>query len=242
VVALLSASAGASAVAAAASAASRAGLETAQRDASVAESILLLAQLPSAANEKDFVAALRRQGVAVEGAPSLLALTAAVTETLDRRLKSSRTDLGEMAGLAAVETVASIVGACVPSLFEATPEDVRAALRSLSTERQFGMLARAFFARFAERYLTYYLSRELSVHVGRGERFETLDDHSAFSAALRLHCYQAARIVEDFAGQWYSKARWARDVSLERARRFAARALEKLGAELARRDSYVESA
>jgi hypothetical protein len=101
--------------------------------------------------------------------------------------------------------VSSFVGARVPSLFEATPADVRSAVSSLATEKQFGALARAFFARFSERYLTYYLSRELSAHVGRNERFRSIDEHSAFNAALRVHCHEVARIVEVFAGEWFSK-------------------------------------
>jgi hypothetical protein len=60
---------------------------------------------------------------------------------------------------------------------------------------------REFFARFTERYLNYYLSRQLSVHVGRNARFETLDDHSAFNSALRVHCHEVAKIVETFAGE-----------------------------------------
>jgi hypothetical protein len=36
----------------------------------------------------------------------------------------------------------------------------------LATVKQFGVLARDFFARLTRRHLEYYLSRELSKHVG----------------------------------------------------------------------------
>ncbi|HVV16077.1 MAG TPA: hypothetical protein VHH90_02650 [Polyangia bacterium] len=237
VIDLLNEGGDAGAIADAASAAGHTGLEAAKRDPGVAESLFLLTQLPIAAKHDNFAAALRHVGVPVTDRPGLFELTSAISEALDSRLRGrAKTDLGEMAGLAAVETVTHFVGARLPSLFEADSDDVRAAVGSMSTEKNFGMLTRAFFARFSERYLTYFLSRELSAHVGPGERFQQIDDHSDFNSALRRHCYEAARIVEQFAGEWFSKASWQKDVSLARTRRFAAVAITKLRAEFSRRE------
>jgi hypothetical protein len=209
----------------------------AKRDPGVVEALWLLVQLPFAGRADDFAGGLRASGLAVADAPSLLDLTAAMTELLDARLRGARkTDVSEMAALAAVETVASVVGARIPSLFAAQSADVRSAVGSLATERQFGAFARAFFARFTERYLAYYLSRELSAHVGRGQRFANVDDHSAFNAALRVHCHEAARIVEVFAGEWFSKGNWKKDLSRPATQRFAAVAFDKMEAELAQRE------
>jgi hypothetical protein len=225
-------------VAEATSKASREGLESAKRDAGVMEALWMLVQLPGAAKQPDFAAALRERGLGVEGDPSLLGLTAAISERLDAQVRGPRkSDLGEMAALAAVETINSFVGARIPSLFEASPADVRSAVRGLATEKQFGALTRGFFARFTERYLAYYLSRELSAHVGRNERIRSLDDHSAFNSALRAHCHEAARILENFAGEWFSKKTWERELTRETTRRFAAVAFQKLNAELEQRET-----
>ena len=53
-----------------------------------------------------------------------------------------------------------------------------------------------------------------------------------FNAALDLHCRQASKIVEEFAGSWFSKTNWERGISPEDVRGFAWVALKKLRAEL----------
>ena len=52
----------------------------------------------------------------------------------------------------------------------------RAALGGLSTVKQFAVLTRDFFARLSRRQLSYFLSRELSQHVGVNSRFQTIRD------------------------------------------------------------------
>jgi hypothetical protein len=164
-------------------------------------------------------------------------LVSSFAEAVDERMhKGGRTDLGEMAEMAAIETLTQIVGARLPALFEPTPGDVQHALRSLATEKQFGAVARDFFSRFVKRYLDYYLSREISAHVGGDARFHNVDDHAEFDAALAQHCFETARIVEDFAGQWFSKTHWERGITRERSKGFAYVAFKKLGAELRRRE------
>jgi hypothetical protein len=110
--------------------------------------------------------------------------------------------------------------------------DVRRAIDKLGTEVQFGRLARDFFARFTERSLKYYVDRELPRHVGADRRFQTLADQKEFSRALELHCQQAAKIVEAFAGGLWSKARLEKDLSEERTARFVSYALKRMRDEL----------
>jgi hypothetical protein len=59
--------------------------------------------------------------------------------------------------------------------------------------------------------------------------------HVDFNQALELHCREASRIVQDFAGSWYTKAQFEGGITPERARRFAFVALRKIVAELKRR-------
>lgn len=224
-------------VARASAAAAREGLRQAELDPGLAESFYLLAQLPRAARSETFSApddplrALSRSGTLVD-------LGAAFAQAIDVRLDGNRrrTDVGEIAELAAVETLMDVVGRRLPSLIAAEPDDVRKALAGFEPKSQFAKLARVFFARFTERYLAYYLSRELAAHVGSDARFEGVEDHSAFNDGLRRHCYEASAIVGEYAGAWRSKKLWEGDLTRQQAKRFTRHAVKKLRAELQRRE------
>jgi hypothetical protein len=164
-------------------------------------------------------------------------LLGALTDTIDSCLANNkdRTDLGEMAQMAAAESIAQGVGLKTKSLFGTTPETVRQALAELGTVKQFGAFARQFFARFTFRCLDYYLSRALANHTGQDLRFTTLAEQSAFTAALETHCEEAAVIVERFSGEFFSKHNYIDgEVSRDAAARFTAHAMTKLVDELKR--------
>lgn len=223
-------------VAAAALIAAEAGLRKAADDDGVASVVWLLTQLPLAARDPDYVDRLSTLGLEVPAAPGLAELAGAFTDAVDARVRrlGGRTDLTEMAQMAAAETLTSILGQRTKSLFGTTDEDVRRGLAALATKAQFGDLASTFFGGLARRYLTFFLSRELSNHVGGQRRFANIEEHSAFNGALDLHCRQAARIVEEFAGTWFSKTNWQQGLTPENTKRFTAVALKKLRAELRR--------
>jgi hypothetical protein len=96
-------------------------------------------------------------------------------------------------------------------------------------------LARDFFARLTQQHLSYYLSRTLSDHVGPGRTLSSADDHVAFNRTLEQHCREASRIVEAFAGGWFSKANFAGNLTQERAGNFLFIALRKISRELRNR-------
>jgi len=151
----------------------------------------------------------------------------------------ARTDLGAIARQAAVESVLSLVGQGLPSLFEPTGNEVQRALAAFARSDRFSVLARDFFSRLCHRSLEYFLSRELSNHVGPGRRFASIADHSEFVAALDLHCRQASRILDKFAGDWYGKRlRDQKSVSQYDAAIFARIAFRKLRAELKLRRGF----
>jgi len=222
------------AVAAAALDAAESGFKDAAEDEGLGRATWLLTQLPLAARDPNYVERLKALGVAVDGAPGLLELAGAFTDAVDAQMRraGSRSDLGEMAQMAAAETLTKILGERSQSLFGTSPADVQRELAALGTTKQFGTLARDFFARLTRRYLTFFLSRELSNHVGGERRFANIADHAAFNAALDLHCRQASRIVEEFAGSWFSKTNWEQGITPENVRGFAWVALKKLRAEL----------
>lgn len=225
-------------VAALAADAAESGLQAASSDPAFLHAFWLLTQVPLAARGPDFADDLDRLGVRVPNGPSLMDVAAAISAAVDReaRYRGGRTDLGEMAQMAAIESLTALVGPNLPSLFEASPSEVQRAIGRFASGDRFAMLAREFFGRLTQRSLDYYLSRELSNHVGAGERFRSDRARSQFDEALDLHCREAARIVESFAGGWYGKNVYQRDgLRPEAVRRFAPIAFKKIRAELRKR-------
>jgi hypothetical protein len=214
--------------------ASQKGLENASRDPALIRSFWLLTQLPRCATSPEFPQNLHTLGVEVSASPGLMEIVGAFSDSVDAHLRrvGGRTDLGEMGQMGAAETLVSLVGERSRSLFPTTPADVQRALGSFATNRQFAVLARQFFARLTERYLGYFLSRELPKHVGPDRRFENTDARSEFGKALSLHCRQASKIVEKFAEEWYSKRNWLGGISERQAAWFVGEALGKMRAEL----------
>lgn len=244
VVGLIGGGAGTSQVAAAALDASQAGLTRAAKDEGLIHAVWLLGQISEAAKGDNFPAGLKKAGLTVSDQPTLLEITGAFTDAVDTHLrqKRARTDVGEMAQMAAVETITALIGHESQSLFGTTSADVQAAFRKFSTRKEFGSLGREFFAKLTKRYLGYFLSRELSKHVGgKDGRFANIEAHTEFNKALDAHCHEAARIVEEFTGGYFSKTKHEEgDISPERARDYVWVALKKLGKEFAKRGEAGE--
>jgi hypothetical protein len=184
----------------------------AAKDQGLVEAVWLLAQLPLAAQSEDFARGLRHVGVQVSDDPGLLEVVAGVTEAIDQTLPNNcgRSDMGEMAQMAAAETLTEVIGGRTRGLFETTTADVQKAFAKLGTVKRFGEFCRKFFARLSERCMNFFLSRAMSYHVGEGQRFATLAEQSNFCKAMATHCHEAVRIVEKFSGEWFSKHNWER--------------------------------
>ena len=238
VVDLLQLGADVEAIAAAAAVAAESDLKRATTDPAFVQTLWLLTQLPLAARGPAFAADLQALGLSIADRPGLMEVVAAFTDAVDRHSRSQpgRTDLGEMAQIAAVESIVALVGQSLPSLFTPTPDEVQREIGRYASGDRFSLLAREFFARLTQRRLDYYLSRELGNHIGPGARFGNDVERSQFDAALNRHCREASRIVKEFAGGWYGKNVYQED-GLQRSDilGFAAVAFKKIGAELRKR-------
>jgi len=235
VVALIEGGAGTAQVANATMRAAERGFRLAAEDKGVVETIWLLTKLPLAAKSEDFASALRNVGLEVSDTPGLMEIVGAFSDAVDRRLANNngRTDLGEMAQMAASETMSKVIGSRTPSLFGTTPDDVKQAFSKLATNKQFSIFARDFFARLTNKCLDYFVSKAISYHVGEGRRFPTLAQQGDFTKALATHCYEASKIVEEFSGGWFYKTNWEKGgISRQDAARFAHVAMKKIVAEL----------
>jgi hypothetical protein len=224
-------------IAAASSDAAEGALSRAANDPALIRAFWLLTQLPLAARGTDFTERLRELGLAVGGSPRLFEVIGAFSEAVDAHTRTfgERSDLGEMAQLAATESLSAIVGRSLPGLFGPTAEEVQRAIGRLATSAQFSDLARDFFARLTRRHLEYYLSRELSNHVGSGSRFGSIAEHSEFSADLDQQCREAARIVKEFSGDWFGKTNYEGGITPEKAAAFVSIARKKIRSELRNR-------
>jgi hypothetical protein len=208
--------------------ASKRGLEQAASDPALVQSFWLLTQLPLCARKADFVKELERVGVSVAAEPTLTELVGGLSDAVDTHIHRTggRTDLGEMAQMGAAESLTAVLGERTTSLFASTAEDVRRELSGLATPRNFSLLARDFLARLTERYLTYFLSRELSNQLG------SIHANRQFREGLSIHCRQASKIVEQFAADWFSAANYKGGITPRKAAWFIGRAVKKLRAEL----------
>lgn len=221
-------------IAAAAAEAAESSLPTASKDPALVRAFWLLTQIPLAARTHDFSDSLRELDVATGPHPGLVEVVGGLTEAIDRHVgrTGGRTDLGEMAQLAAAESLSSVVGRDLPGLFGTTPDDVKLAVGRLSGKGRFADLARDFFSRLTFRCLDYYLSRELSNHVGPERRFPSIREHTEFDAALDLHCRETSRILKEYAADWYSKKNFEKALTPDEAGRFASVAFGKIRKEL----------
>lgn len=210
------------------------GLELAKSDPGLGHVVYLLVHSVLAARQGDFATALSERGIAVPAKPGLFDLTSGFTEAVRRwhsTTKTPRTDLSEMATLAAVEALTNRVGERSTALFPSGSE-VQSALREFSTRNGFSALGHEFYSRFTQRFLLYHLGRELSHHVGGNGRFRSPADQTAFVDALNIHSREAALIARDYAGDWYSKAKFEQGITERQARAFASHSLKKLQKEL----------
>ena len=221
------------------------GFERAKGDEGLSYCLYLMAALASEARQPDFAAALSSVGLppppagtpdaaalSTEGQPpyTVFDLVSGFSEAVDRHLRNtrSRTDIGEMAQLAASESLSFLCGRSAETLWGTTQETVQQSLRQLSTEKGFSTLAHDFFARLSRRYLEYHLGRELSNHVGVNRRFAGPSEHNDFLQQLDDHCRVTTGVVRQFAGEWYSKHKWQQDITLRKTRGFAAHAMDKV--------------
>ncbi len=237
VVNLLAEGADAGAIATASSDAAENSLANTAKDPALVYAFWLLTQIPLAARTDNFAAELRRIGLKVGDEPTLMEVVGAFTDAVDRQIRETgpRSDLGEMAQMAASEALATVAGRDLPGLFGPSPQDVKLAIGKLASTNQFSVLARDFFARLTKRHLDYYLSRELSNHVGADGRFKSIAEHSEFNAALDLHCREASRIIKEFSGGWFSKKNFENALTPDEAGKFAYIAFKKIRDELRKR-------
>jgi hypothetical protein len=212
------------------------GLKVAAKDEGLIRAFWLLSRVVNAAGGRDFPEKLKDMGLNVSDAPSVFDVAGAFSEYIDNYVTKvgRRSDISAMASSSALECLTVMCSNGTANLFEISPEDARTSLNKLSTKSNFSKLGHEFFARFVYRYISYLLSRELSNYVGPGKKLPDIKSHTEFNDALNLFCRQATRIIDEFAGGWYSKTVYEGMLTFDKTAGFIHVAFKKLCAEFRR--------
>jgi hypothetical protein len=221
-------------VAAATSLAAEQSMIDASQDAAVQHAFYLIAKIPLAAREHEFEAALSALGIPIRKGPLLADIVSGLMEAIDARTRQigGRSDYGEIAQLSAAEALYAVIGRETRDLFGVDAVTTQSAIAGFATVKQFAVLARDFFSRLTRRHIDYYLSRELSKHVGPGRRFPSVREHRLFEDALDLHCREATRVIKEYSGEWLSKHNYEGGIDPAKAGRFVSYAAQKIRGEL----------
>lgn len=219
--------------------ASRVGLDNAKRDSGVLYAFYLLTQVTIASRKPNWGETLALHGIRLASDSTVFDLTSEIQAAIDRHVNESSsgpTDLSEIAQQSVGEALISLAETRTANLFGGGSDEVRNAIRTLSTKKGFGELGQRFFGRFVARFLNFYLSRATAAALG-GPRLPGLAEVAEFNEALRTHCDQSARILRDFCGEWYSKTAYQEGIDPENASRFLAIAVRQLSSELEQQGS-----
>lgn len=199
----------------------------------LSRSFYLLAKLMLASRQPDWIDHLDDLGLKVPRDASLYDVTSGLHEAIELEAGGSGSDVAEMAQRAAGKILVDLVEPHATTLFGSTPEDVARGLRVYSTKQGFGELAQHFFGQFLAGFLNFYLSRVTAAKTG-GAVIRQVGETSRFSSELEHHCIESARIVRDFAAEWYSKTEYVEGINEQNSEAFVAVALRKLAAETRR--------
>lgn len=216
-----------------------AGLRQAAQMPYLTEIFHQLVLVSGAGASEDWRAALESAGINSDSILSPVDLVAAVQESLDRKRVPGDApgDVGEMASSAASQALTDVLSASL-GLFDPEEQALEDTMRMISKPKGFARLTRAFLSSFLKKYVNFTASRVTAS--ARTPVLRSSGDLSSLDKALSEHCYVSAILVEQFAADWISKARFERRTDLDDSAGFLAVALSKLAREL-RRQKNVEA-
>jgi len=205
-------------------------------DPTISHVFWLLARITWASRTEQLLPFLADIGIRLEEGTSIFSLVSSLSDYLQRKAVEHPEAgvFANIANLSFIDAISQTVTERPKTLFGSNLEDIQSAFKSYSSQKQFGIISRRFFANFLSRTVKYFLNKELSNHIGSNHRFQNIQSAKEFNDALALYSYQSARILEDFAGGWYSKHNWEQQgqITERETAGFVAFALRKLRMEL----------
>ena len=212
--------------------ASLTGLKRIPADAGFLATINAIVRLAEAARSKDVPAALSDLGIDPANHNSAFGFLSAVSKQVSTDVSNAypRSDVGKIAHDSLVQALSQHLRSDTKSWFGASNEDAKSLTRPFRGVK-FRSLMHEFYSRLTNRYLSYYLSRELPSHVGGGGRFANLESYAEFGKQFDLYCRQTVRIADEFTPGWVGKAVYESNVSSESVSRYAHVAFKKIASE-----------
>ncbi len=207
-----------------------------ERNSAINYCFWVLVRLATAGRSDNFVGELEKLGVQQKAISSGLQFVQLVSRTVEKELRgrSQSSVFVRMAELSLREVLSANIIEQSNSLFGTSLSEIQAACRTISTTKNFGRVAKEFYATLLSRSIQFIIDKELSNYVGpsgsTGSPWQVLD----FQRSLKVYCFESAKIVEDFASGWFSKNNWDsnNDISEDAAKAFTAYAIQKIQMEL----------
>lgn len=206
------------------------------RDPSVAYCFWVLVRLAQASQGDRFATEAAGLGVPLSENLSTVSFVARLSQRVSAELEG-QTDSGhfrEMAAQALRRSLVETAGQQGGDLFGSRSDEIREGFRRHAGADQFGRLTTRFFGDFLSRVIRNAVDRELSNHVGEGRAIRDAEGSAQFATGLDRYARESARIVQDFARDWYAKKQWHEKTEVSRAdaQAFVGVALKKLRTEL----------
>jgi hypothetical protein len=199
------------------------------RDNGVLAAFQFLVNLAVASREENPQAWLLNIGIELPDDPTPLSFAKAVSAWID--LQRDSFEYSEIAQRAAGDAISNWYREnqlTTESLFKSL-EDPFEVWRKAGDGAGFCELSRLFFAKFTQRYLSYFLDREASAALGDfGQQLERHID------AVSLHAFETAEITQSFAAGWFNRHATEGVPSEEDIQTFLFTAFGKMRAELQR--------
>jgi hypothetical protein len=219
-------------IASSVAAGARTSLEELKRNRQVNYCFWFLVRVAAAGRSRQFESSLTELGLSGESLTSRLRFAASLSGVVAEGLRErGKPDVfGRMAELALRDTISREVLGPAPSLFGVGRAEIEAACRAIGTRAHFGKVARSFFSLFMQRVMQFVVDKEVSNFVGPGKGIAGPEQVVQFHERLSRYCFETARIVEEYAGGWFSKVGWetSLEISEQQTRGFTAYALEKI--------------
>jgi hypothetical protein len=212
------------------------GLSSAPADEGFARTLATIFDFVDAAQSKDTFSALRDKGFSLAEEPTLLDFTISFSERVDASTADlrSKSDLAEIAKNSFNQVVFTRIAPLLPTLFGTTSAEIENALKGQLRGKQLQGSMHEFFVIFTNRYLQYYLRREIANHIGIGRALASANDHAEFNRAFETYIRQTVRITDEFTPGWFGKARYEKRLSRAEVSKFAHVAFKKIRSEFQR--------
>jgi hypothetical protein len=216
--------------------AAESGLKRVPYDEGFTRVLTTIFDLVDAFQEGEATDALRSKGFAIDRDAFLFEYAMSFGDRADKSLASlrSKSDLAEIAKNSFIEVMTREAMLGPHNIFTVSGPQVEEAIKSEFTGKGLQYTMHEFFVTFTNRYLSYYLSRELSNHVGVGKAFANIEVHTDFNTAFETYIRQTVRITDEFTPGWFHNARDEERLSQESVSRFAHVAFKKIRSEFRR--------